>query len=117
MDMKSDRGKHAKVDEAAKESDLLINSLAEVLSIGRPIERPEEAYNCASTLSDMLHFLSRVAAEMDLGKKDRNAVSEIIGALVVVSQRIMDWEKKSLGIEDLSMNNIKYLHCGGTAKE
>jgi hypothetical protein len=117
MGMKLDRSRHTKVDEAEKESDLLINSLAEVLSVGRPIERPEEAYNCASTLSDMLHFLGRVAAEMDLGKKDRNAVSEIIGALVVVSRRIMDWEKKSLGIEDINMSEIKYLHCGGNAKE
>jgi hypothetical protein len=115
--MRSERGKQPKVDEAAKESDLLINSLAEVLSVGRPIERPEEAYNCASTLSDMLHFLSRVAAEMDLGKKDRNAVSEIIGALVVVSQRIMDWEKRSLGIEDPNMTDIKYLHCGCVTKD
>lgn len=115
--MQAEKVKSARVDEAAKETDLLINSLAEVLSIGRPIERPEEAYNCASTLSDMLHFLSRVAAEMDLGRKDRNAVSEIIGALVVVSQRIMEWEKKSLGIEDLNMTEIKYLHSGGNLRE
>ncbi|MCU0572885.1 MAG: hypothetical protein MUC41_07815 [Syntrophobacteraceae bacterium] len=115
--MQAEKGKGAKLDEATKENDLLINSLAEVLSVGRPIEKPEEAYNCASTLSDMLHFLSRVAAEMDLGRKDRNAVSEIIGALVVVSQRIMDWEKKSLGIEDLNMTDIKYLHCGGNLKD
>ncbi|MCU0587142.1 MAG: hypothetical protein MUF52_03210 [Syntrophobacteraceae bacterium] len=115
--MQSEKVKNIRVDEEAKVTDLLINSLAEVLSVGRPIERPEEAYNCASTLSDMLHFLSRVAAEMDLGKKDRNAVSEIIGALVVVSHRIMDWEKKALGIEDLTMTEIKYLHCGGGTKE
>ena len=65
----------------------------------------------------MLHFLSRVAAEMDLGRKDRNAVSEIIGALVVVSQRIMEWERKSLGIEDPSMTDIKYLRCGGRIED
>lgn len=115
--MKSDKGRHVKVDEETKETDLLINSLAEVLSIPRPIERPEEAYNCASTLSDMLHFLSRVASEMDLGKKDRNAVAEIIGALVVVSRRIMEWEKRSLGIEDLNMSDIKYLRCSPSTKE
>ena len=44
-------------------------------------------------------------------------LSILIGALVVASRRIMEWEKRSLGIEDLNMSDIKYLRCSTASKE
>lgn len=99
-----------------RESDLLYNSLAEILSAQRPIEQPEEAFNCASTLSDVLSFMSMVTSKMELSKKDRNAIGEILGAVEVVAWKLMEWEKKNVGLDQLPNADIKYMQRTPKAK-
>jgi len=96
-------------DMAHRDSDLLYNSLAEILSAQRPIEQPEEAFNCASTLSDVLHFMSMATSKMELSRKDRNAIGEILGAVEVVAWKLMEWEKRNVGLEQLNGAEIKYM--------
>lgn len=98
------------------ESDLLYNSLAEILSAQRPIEQPEEAFNCASTLSDVIHFMSTVTSKMELSRKDRNAISEILGAVEVVAKKLMEWEKRNVGLEALNGAEIKYMRRAAHGK-
>lgn len=99
-----------------RDSDLLYNSLAEILSAQRPIEQPEEAFNCASTLSDVLHFMSMVTSKMELTKKDRNAIGEILGAVEVVAWKLMEWEKRNVGLGQLNGAEIKYMRRAPKAK-
>jgi hypothetical protein len=91
------------------ESDLVYNNLAEILSAKRPIEDPEEAFNCASTLGDVVHFLKNVTSSMELGVKDRSAISEILSAMETVAKRITEWEGRALGIDTPTTAHIKYI--------
>lgn len=100
-----------------KESEFLYDSLAEILSANRPIEGAEEAFNCASTISDVLHFLGKVLSNIDLSDRDRSAVSEILGALELVARRIVEWERKAIGIGTLDSSDIKYVRGRSERKE
>jgi hypothetical protein len=93
-------------------NDHVYDNLAEILSARTPIEASEEAFNCASVLSDVAHFVKNAMTTMELGTRDISAISEILGALEVIAQRIMDWEGKSLGLGIRTDLEIKYIGRG-----
>jgi hypothetical protein len=93
-------------------NDHVYDSLAEILSAQRPLSAPEEAFNCASVLSDVVHFVKNAISTMELGARDISAISEILGALETVAQKIMDWEGRSLGFDVPTTVHVKYVGHG-----
>jgi hypothetical protein len=93
-------------------NDHVYDSLTEILSSLEPIEAPEEAFNCASVLNDVTHFVKNAMSSMELGAKDISAISEILGALEVITQKIMDWEKRVLGFGATHDMKIKFITAG-----
>lgn len=91
------------------DSDFIYNSLAEILSSQDPISKPEEAFNCASTMGQVLHFLKNVMRGVDLQPEERLTVSEILGALDLLAKRIMEWESRKLGMDELTGADVKYV--------
>ena len=91
------------------ESDFIYNGLAEILSVKGPIESPEEAFNSVSTMGGVLHFLKNIVSSLELGIKDRATVAEILEALETVCRRLMEWEQKTLGIENMVASGVKLI--------
>lgn len=104
-----DTDKQAPKVMTSRETDFLYDSLAEILSANRPIEGSEEAFNCASTLNDVLHFLAKVVGNIELSDRDRSAISEILGALELVAKRVMEWERRAVGIDTLDSAEMKFM--------
>ncbi len=94
---------------SGRDSDFLYDSLAEILSANRPIEGVEEAFNCASTLSNVLHFIGKVVGTMDLTERDRSAISEIVKALDLISRRLAEWESRAIGLGAIDSADVKFV--------
>ncbi len=92
-----------------KDGELVYDRLTEILSNDRPVEDPVQAFNYASTLSDVLYVLKRMMNDDSDAPVDQSMVSEMLSALEVLARRLMQWEGRTLGMDVRTCGDVKFI--------